>query len=95
YGLVIQARTGHTFTGEYYSTNVPTNETCCPCGAALQTRTHILCTCPRYDKHRHILDTAVPSGHIADILGMPEGINALVNFITASGAFTKTGEPPP
>ncbi|KAF8573960.1 hypothetical protein K439DRAFT_1297246, partial [Ramaria rubella] len=69
YGLVIQARTGHAFTGEYYATNVPSNETGCPCGAALQTRLHILRNCPRHSEYRHILDEAVPSGHIADILG--------------------------
>ncbi|KAF8587536.1 hypothetical protein K439DRAFT_1337999 [Ramaria rubella] len=98
YGLVTQARTGHAFTGEYYATSVPSNDVRCPCGEAgqaLQTRTHIIRDCPRHDRHRHHLESAIPNGHIADILGTPEGIFALANFIKASGAFTKTGEPPP
>ncbi|KAF8583294.1 hypothetical protein K439DRAFT_1348946, partial [Ramaria rubella] len=94
YGLVTQARMGHAFTGEYYETNVPSNDIGCPCGTAKQTREHILRDCPRYDAYRHILQMAVPSGHIPDILGTKEGITALAEFIEASGAFTKTGEPP-
>ncbi|KAF8588031.1 hypothetical protein K439DRAFT_1336262, partial [Ramaria rubella] len=97
---------GHAFTGKYYTTNVPENETGCPCGATLQTWAHILQECPRYDEHRHILKDAVArpdtefkvfptdNVHIADILGTPNGITALASFIEASGAFTKTGSPP-
>ncbi|KAF8584482.1 hypothetical protein K439DRAFT_1139635 [Ramaria rubella] len=93
YGLIIQAQTGHAFMGEYYATNVLSNETSCPCGAALQTRAHILCDCSRYDEYRHILDEAVPSGHIFDIIGTPNGITALASLITVSGTFTKMGNP--
>ncbi|KAF8586395.1 hypothetical protein K439DRAFT_1341148, partial [Ramaria rubella] len=85
---------GHAFTGEYYATNVPDNDRGCPCSAAIQTRAHILQDCTRYNTHRHILDAVVPNGRIADILGTKEGIAALADFIEASGAFTKTGEPP-
>ncbi|KAF8573705.1 hypothetical protein K439DRAFT_1269206, partial [Ramaria rubella] len=94
YGLVTQARTGHAFTGEYYETNIPSNDIGCPCGATRQTRAHILQDCPRYDDYRHILQTAVPTEHVADILSTRDGIAALAEFIKASGVFTKTGETP-
>ncbi|KAF8578451.1 hypothetical protein K439DRAFT_1280387, partial [Ramaria rubella] len=92
YGLVTQACTGHAFTSEYYATNVPSNDIGCPCSEANQTRKHILQDCPRYDEHCHILNLAVPNGHIADIFGTKVGITALAEFIEASGAFTKTGK---
>ncbi|KAF8581097.1 hypothetical protein K439DRAFT_1355149, partial [Ramaria rubella] len=81
HGLVVQSRTGHAFMGEYYATSVPANETGYPCGVTLQTQAHILQECPRYDEHRHILEDAVPNGHIADILGTPNGITALASFL--------------
>lgn len=92
FGLVTQCRTGHAFTGEYYDRFVPMIETDCPCGAGLQTCSHILTECERYDAHRHILTEAVPSLHIPDILGTEKGITALAKFISVSGAFTKTGD---
>ncbi|KAF8588765.1 hypothetical protein K439DRAFT_1334440, partial [Ramaria rubella] len=86
---------GHTFTGKYYVTSIPSNDVGCPCSKALQTRTHIICDCPRHDRHRHHLESAIPNGRVSDILRTPKGIVALANFIKASGAFTKMGGPPP
>ena len=95
YGLVTQVRLGHAFMGEYYQRHVPTEDVACPCGHRLQTRDHILRDCQRYDeyrlvlqKHPHILGTCA-------LLSTPTGIVSLSKFLASSGAFTKTGEPPP
>ncbi|KAF8577940.1 hypothetical protein K439DRAFT_1363517, partial [Ramaria rubella] len=91
YGLVVQAHTGHMFTSKYYATNVPSNDVACLCGTATQTRRHMLLDCPRHNNQRHMLTSAVPMMHVADILSTTEGISV---FIEVSGAFTKTGEWP-
>ncbi|KAL6309788.1 hypothetical protein BKA93DRAFT_723256 [Sparassis latifolia] len=92
FGLVTQCRTGHAFTGEYYSRFVPTESIACPCVAGLQTRNHILLHCERYDAHRHVLSKPFPSMRLKDILGTKKGIMALAKFISLTGAFTKTGD---
>lgn len=93
YGLVTQCRTGHAFTGEYYSRFVPTEDVACPCGTHLQTRKHILLECPRYEDARNatLLHISV-SPTVNDILGTQDGIRALSRFIAKTGAFTKTGD---
>ncbi|KAF8573230.1 hypothetical protein K439DRAFT_1665865 [Ramaria rubella] len=51
---------------------------------------------PQYTSSARLkFEIAVPSGHIAEILGTPEGIATLANYISASGAFTETGKPLP
>ena len=92
FGLVLQCRTGHAFTGEYYNRFVPTEATACPCGAGFQTRQHVLRDCVRYDVHRHHLSEISPELHLPDILGTHKGIMALAKFISLTGAFTKTGD---
>ena len=96
YGLVTQCRLGHAFMGEYYQRHVPTEDVACPCGKHLQTRDHILLDCERYDDHRHHLAALRPdlNGTHA-LLSTAKGITALAKFIQSSGAFTKSGEPPP
>lgn len=37
FGRVIQCRTGHSFSGEYYHIHVPNEPDDCPCGAPSQT----------------------------------------------------------
>ncbi|EPS97143.1 hypothetical protein FOMPIDRAFT_27216, partial [Fomitopsis schrenkii] len=91
FGRVVQCRTGHGFTGEYYRSHVPTEPDDCPCGAPFQTRRHILQDCPRYEPTRHILRAASAQIDLPTILGTEDGINALAEFIEQSGAFTKTG----
>ncbi|KAJ3735324.1 hypothetical protein DFJ43DRAFT_983626, partial [Lentinula guzmanii] len=86
-------RTGHAFTGKYYSKFVPNENVDCPCREPLQTREHILRECPRYEDHRHILKKASQDICLADILGTKEGVEALSEFVEISGAFTKTGQP--
>ncbi|EJD36481.1 hypothetical protein AURDEDRAFT_34626, partial [Auricularia subglabra TFB-10046 SS5] len=83
-----QCRTGHAFTGEYYrSINKPERGFACPCGAALQTRNHILAECPDYEQHRDILRDVSPSLSIPELLGTKAGIHATAKFIRRSGAF--------
>ncbi|KAF5377839.1 hypothetical protein D9615_006682 [Tricholomella constricta] len=93
FSRLTQCRTRHAFIGEYYSKFVPTEPTECPCGEAIQTREHIITTCPIYDDHRHILTEDYPELDLKDILGTKNGIEALAKFIKQSGAFTKTGAP--
>lgn len=94
FGRLVQCRTGHGFTGEYYSKFVPSEATsCAACRLGIQTRLHILTGYPLYDAHRHILVNAVPSLYLPDILGTDKGFDATINFLRKSGAFTKTGEP--
>lgn len=87
---LIQAMTGHGFIGEYYARFVRTEPTECPCGAEPQTRRHILADCPRHDAHRHILRGASRSLSLPILLGTPKGLEAVAEFIRASGAFKKT-----
>ena len=94
FGRVIQCRTGHGFTGEYYRIHVPNEPDDCPCGAPFQTRQHILQDCPRYEAARHILRRESEHIDLPTILGTEKGINALAKFLEQSGAFTKTGNPP-
>lgn len=55
YGRLIQCRTRHAFTGEYYSTFVPLEKSSCPtCGEHIQTREHILTTSPAFENCRNI-----------------------------------------
>ena len=82
--------------GEYYQRHVPSEDVSCPCGASVQTRDHILRDCPRYDAHRHLIRAqARTTVDTHALMSTKEGIIALSKFIAASGAFTKTGEPPP
>ena len=76
FGRLVQCRTGHAFIGEYYKQFVPDENVDCPCGEALQTREHILCDCPRYQPHRHILSTASRDLSLSEILGTKKGIEA-------------------
>ncbi|TDL23410.1 hypothetical protein BD410DRAFT_787235 [Rickenella mellea] len=93
FGRLVQCRTGHSYTGEYYSKFVPSENVDCPCGEPYQTREHILRECKRYSAHRHILRETSRDIHIPTILGTKKGIAALSDFLQESGAFTKTGYP--
>jgi ribonuclease HI len=92
YALVLQCRTGHSFTGEYYNRHVPSEEPECPCGAvAVETRDHIFAYCQRYDEERYILEAASEEGKMEELLGTDNGIAAVAEFIRMTGAFTKKG----
>ncbi|KAK1216502.1 hypothetical protein PQX77_020854 [Marasmius sp. AFHP31] len=91
FGRIVQCRTGHGFIGEYYYEFVPMKNTDCPCGERLQTREHIIRTCPTYEPYRHILRKVSKDIALPDILGNPDGIEALTEYISKSGAFTVTG----
>ncbi|KAF8829680.1 hypothetical protein HHX47_DHR2000357, partial [Lentinula edodes] len=91
FGRLMQCRTGHAYTGEYYSQFVPNENVNCPCGEELQTREHILRACPKYRDHRYILQKASDDICLKDILGTSKGIEALTEFLDESGAFTRTG----
>ena len=95
FGRLLQCRTGHNYSGEYYARFVPSESIDCPCGEPLQTREHILRDCPRYEPHRHTLRDASPRLFLPTLLGTKEGIKATTKFLEKSGAFTKTGNTRP
>jgi hypothetical protein len=84
-GIVTQARTGHGHFGEYYqiyNIQEPTNY---PCGAALQTREHIVFECQEHEEHK-----AAPDHQLTTLFGTKTGIDDLANFVRKSKAFQKT-----
>jgi hypothetical protein len=92
YGLVLQCRTGHAFMGEYYQRFVPLESVACPCGAAYQSRKHILLECSKYEAYHHLLYWHDQLMTVNGLFGTREGIIALSKFIAVSGAFTKSGD---
>jgi len=95
YGRLVQCRTGHAFMGEYYNKHIPTEDRSCPCGEPLQSRDHILATCPTYENHRQLLKEASEDLVTSDILGTKDGVDALINFLRATNAFKKQRPPAP
>ncbi|KAJ3851409.1 hypothetical protein EV368DRAFT_43203 [Lentinula lateritia] len=91
FGHLMQCRTGHAYTGEYYSQFSPHENVNCPCGEELQTREHILRACPKYRDHQYILQKVFDDICLKDILGTSKGIEALTKFLDESGAFTRMG----
>ena len=91
FGCLIQCRTGHSYFEDYYQSTVPSENISCPCGEEIQTRKHIIGTCPQYENHRQILRNVSNSIYMPDILGTKQGIAALSKFLERSGAFTKSG----
>lgn len=80
--------------GEYYNKHVPTEERSCPCGEPLQSRDHILATCPAYEDQCQILKNASEDLITSDILGTKDGIEVLISFLPATNAFKKQTPPP-
>ena len=97
FGRLVQCRTGHAYTGEFRRTFFPLapEPTTCPCdNETPETREHIIRDCPRYNHQREILKKASADVTLPEILGTPNGIKALTEFIQKSGAFSRTGTPP-
>ncbi|KIM50329.1 hypothetical protein SCLCIDRAFT_79100, partial [Scleroderma citrinum Foug A] len=65
------------------------------CGELLQSRDHILATCPTYADQRQVLKTASEDLVTSDILGTKEGIEALIQFLRTTNAFKKHRPPTP
>lgn len=83
-----QCRSGHAHTGEYnLAINKPERGLACCCGAALQTRDHLLTDCPEYERYRGVLRDASPALSVTHLLGTHEGIAATAKFLRRSGAF--------
>ncbi|KAF5311071.1 hypothetical protein D9619_007654 [Psilocybe cf. subviscida] len=96
FGRTVQARTGHAYTGEFRRRFLPTEPFRCPCdNQTIETREHIITSCPRYEEHRNILRKVTPSIALSEIFGTQEGIEALAEFLELSGAFTRDGKPRP
>ncbi|KAF9442242.1 hypothetical protein P691DRAFT_635349, partial [Macrolepiota fuliginosa MF-IS2] len=54
-GRLFQCHAGHNYFGDFYRSHMPSETVSCPCREDPQTRGHILCVCPTYEKHRQIL----------------------------------------
>ena len=96
FGRVLQCRTGHNYTGEFRKTFLPTSPDPINCicdNSTIESRSHILRECPRYDEHRNILEEVSRYITLPEILGTKPGIQALSEFIKKTGAFTRTGTP--
>ncbi|KAI6015731.1 hypothetical protein BKA83DRAFT_59137, partial [Pisolithus microcarpus] len=59
----------------------------CPCGEHIQTREHILTSCPAYEPNRDSLRSVSEDLVITDILGTEKGIEALIDFLKETDAF--------
>jgi len=92
FGHLIQCRTGHAYMGEFRKQFFPEKSINCECGETLQTREHIIRTCTHYETHRAKLQNENHELALPELLGTPNGIAALTEFIKDSGAFTFTGE---
>jgi hypothetical protein len=87
FGRLMQARIGHTHLGEYYRDfNIP-EDISCPCGATIQTRTHILSECPIYEEQRHLLHDEEQNIIPTDLFGTKEGIEQFTKFLSKTNAF--------
>ena len=98
FSRLVQSRTGHAHTGEYYRRFVPTQDVECPCGAQVQTRQHITLDCKRHQRHRNILGYG-RHAQWGRLVGTPKGIKKMIKFIRRSRAFdksttTQTSNPP-
>ena len=66
YSRIVQMATGHGYFGEYFKRFVPSNPFTCTChkisGAppVIQTRNHILRSCPFYKRERNALESFFP-----------------------------------
>lgn len=92
FSRMVQCVTGHAHIGSYYRRFIPTEEPSCPCDEnayTLQTRDHILLSCPRYRRHRHLLRDEDYNLNVDAILGTPSGRTRLARFIEKSGAYDK------
>ncbi|KAI6002498.1 hypothetical protein EDC04DRAFT_2580993, partial [Pisolithus marmoratus] len=86
YRCLIQCHTGHAFLGEYYSTFIPTEDPSCPCGKPMQTREHVIISCPMFESNQNILHTVSEDLIISNLLGMEKGIKALVELLNVTNA---------
>ncbi|KAF5314375.1 hypothetical protein D9619_011893 [Psilocybe cf. subviscida] len=94
FGRLIQARTGHAYTGKFRRRFFPSEPFRCPCdNQTVETREHIIISCPRYETHWDILRKVSPTIALSEILGTQDGVEALATFLELSGAFTHDGKP--
>ena len=90
FACLIQCRSGHAFTGEYFRAIEKLERGLhCLCGEALQTHDHLLVHCLEYGQYRYILRDASPELSIPDLLGTQDGIFATAKFLRKSGAFAR------
>jgi hypothetical protein len=89
FSRTIQFRTGHAHIGEYYHRfGISSESRECLCGAANQTREHLLQVCPHLRKFRHILGRGRQNRY-ETLMGKPKGILRLAEFIRKSRAIDK------
>jgi len=90
FGRMVQCRSGHTYI--FRRQLVPGEPTACPCdNETFETREQMIIYCRRYESYRDILREAYPELSLPEILGTPNGIDALCEFLRQSGAFSRTG----
>ena len=103
FGCIIQMLTGHGYFREYYVDKGIDHPPWCLCSADLRapvyhTRLHVLQHCRRHAPYHNILITDIPQLMEVDWgpeqLGTPNAVlQAFVNFLKQSGAFTKLDVP--
>ncbi|KAF8312782.1 hypothetical protein DL93DRAFT_2059692, partial [Clavulina sp. PMI_390] len=89
-------RTGHAFIGTYYDYfDIPEPQRCA-CGSR-STREHVILRCRTHAPHRKLLQDDKGRIVMKDLLGTPQGITRLAEFLAASNAYDKPSDaaPPP
>jgi hypothetical protein len=81
FSRLIQFRTGHAHIGEYYNRfGIQGESGECACGAAVQTREHILQVCPLQRKFRHLLGRGRQT-RFSTLMGTRKGVLRLAEFL--------------
>ena len=103
YSRIVQMATGHGYFGEYFKRFVPSNPVTCTChevsGAppVIQTRDHILRSCPFFEQDRYSLTRFFPRltdpkwsfGNLFHHSKLP----TLATWLAQTDAFSKAGVP--
>ncbi|PCH37333.1 hypothetical protein WOLCODRAFT_83875 [Wolfiporia cocos MD-104 SS10] len=93
--LCHQCIMGHGFFGEYYQCFVPTETPQCACNDhIIQTRQHLLLSCPLYEHPRHHLMKVSPHLDQCLLFQSKHGWQAILHFLCDSRAFLKANATP-
>ena len=91
--VLMQLRTGHAqLNGHLHKIGKSATPICPACEMEIETITHFLCICPRYDTHRlkiqrHFRQHVVPKNQL---LGDRKAMKVLFEYINKTGCFMQT-----